>query len=454
MNLRERLKLLNEWLMPNEADHAFPEAAHTRYWARVGILFVLVAFSVLVLWGFFAPLHGAVVGRGQVKVESYRQVVQHQEGGIVKSIQVKNGSAVRKGDLLMVLEDLRVDANYDITLRQYWSELAKNSRLAAERSFLPAVTFPEELLVQEKQHPEVAEVLAKEKALFSQRHQSLTLQLDLLGKQIKETEQEIRATAVQVDADQSARKLMSDELSANQSLLDKGYISNTRYLGLVRNLNDYESRAGEHSADLSRAKQKQTDLRLRSEALRSEYQKQAAAELKDSSDRLTELQQRVRPLLDMAQRQQVVAPSDGVVVDLRVHTLGAAVGPREPLMDIVPADQKLVVEAKLPLDAISELRPGMRTEVRLNAYKQRTTPPVDGELTYVSADALSDKERPGESYYLCQVLLNPESLKHAGITNLLPGMPADVYIRTRARTAIQYMLDPVLDSLNRSFKER
>ena len=123
-------------------------------------------------------------------------------------------------------------------------------------------------------------------------------------------------------------------------------------------------------------------------------------------------------------------------------------------MDIVPANQKLVVEAKLPLESISELRIGMDAEVRLTAFKQRTTPLVKGKLTYVSADALADKERPGESYYLSQIVLDPDSIKEAGIHSLLPGMPADVFIQTKARTAINYLLDPVIDSMNRSFKEK
>lgn len=454
MTLRERLMNLRHWFLVDAAAHDFPEAADTRRWARVGMAFVLFAFSILLLWGFFAPLHGAVVGHGQLKVEQHRQVVQHQEGGIVKAILVKNGSVVRKGDPLLVLEDLRVDANYDITLRQYWSELAKNSRLLAERSFLTSVVFPEELLKQEAEQPEIHEVLAKERSLFTQRRQSVNLQLNLLSQQIKDSGDEIRATSTQVEADHSARKLMNEELAANRSLLDKGFISNARYISLERNLNDYQARLGEHTADLSRARQKQTDLKLRAENVRNEYQQAAAAELKESSDRLNELQQRVRPLLDMAQRQQVTAPADGIVMDLKTHTLGAAVGPREPLMDIVPADQKLLVEAKLPLDSISELHQGMTAEVRLTAYKQRTTPMIDGKLIYISADALSDKDKPAESYYLCQILLDESSLERAGISGLQPGMPADVFIQTRDRTAIQYLLDPVLDSLRYAFNEK
>ncbi len=454
MQFSERLKELKSWCLSTDAEHEFPEASHTWYWARLGIIVVILTLMIILLWGFLAPLHGAVVGRGQVKVEKYRQVVQHQEGGIVRSILVQNGSAVKKGQPLILLEDLRVDANYDITIHQYWSELARNTRLLAERSFLDKPDFPQEVVAKSKDDEKVAEVLAKELALFQQRRQTVNLQIKLLNQQIKETEAEIAATSEQLEADRSARKLMQEELEANRVLLEKGFISNARLLSLARNLTDYESRAGEHAADLARARQKLIDLKLRVETVRNEYQKAAATELKESSDKLNEIQQRTIPLTDIAQRLQIVAPADGIVVDLRVHTIGATIAPREPLMDIVPADQKLVVEAKLPLESISELREGMNAEVRLTAFKQRTTPLVKGNLSYISADALADKERPGESYYLCQIVLDPESVKEAGIQTLLPGMPADVFIQTKARTAIKYLLDPVLDSMSRSFNEK
>lgn len=454
MQFNERLKQIQSWLFATDATHEHPEASHTWFWAKLGTGFVLVALGTILLWGFFAPLHGAVVGHGQVKVENYRQVIQHQEGGIVQAIFVKNGSVVKKGQPLLVLEDLRVDANYDITIQQYWSELARNARLLAERSFASAPDFPDEVLAKEKDDIKVGEMLGKERSVFQQRRQSVNLQIKLLTEEARQTEDEIRATSAQLDADRSGRKLMQEELAANQSLLEKGFISNARLLGLARNVSDYEARVGEHGAELAKARQKLTELKLRVESVRSEYQKVAATELKESSDRLNEIQQRAKPLLDMSRRQQITAPTDGIIVDLKVHTIGATVGPRDPLMDIVPADQKLVVEAKLPLDSITELKPGMEAQVRLTGYKQRVTPMIKGNLSYISADSLSDKEKPGESYYLSQIGLDPVSLKEAGIESLLPGMPADIFIKTKPRTAMKYLLDPVLDSLSRSFNEK
>lgn len=447
--------MARDWLLPAAGSHDSEEAGEMRRWAIFGIVTVLTASVLVTAWAVWAPLHGAVLGHGMLKVESYRQTVQHQEGGLVKEIRVRNGSPVKKGDVLIALEDLRIDASVDIVTQQLYSEMAKNVRLSAEREMRAELSFPEELLRQ-KRVPEIAETIAKEKNIFVQRRTSLQHQLGIIQEQIVEAEHESKATLEQTAADEKAVKLMSEELGANDDLLKKGFISNTRMLALKRSLNDYEARLGEHRADHSRARQKKNDLRLRSETLRSEYRDNAARELKDSTDRLNEYRQRAVPLRDMSVRQNVTAPTDGVVVDLKVHTVGATIAPREPLMDIVPDNQHLIVEAKLPQESISELRIGMPAEIRLTAFKQRVTPMVKGTLTYLSADVLSEPAPGGGAtfHYLCQITLDPESIKEAGISQMQPGMPADVYIQTRARSALQYLLDPVMDSLNRSFREK
>jgi epimerase transport system membrane fusion protein len=447
--------MARDWLLPAAGPHDSEEAEEMRRWALFGIVAVLVAATLVTIWAVWAPLHGAVLGHGMLKVEGSRQVVQHQEGGLVKGILVRNGSRVKKGDVLVALEDLRVDASVDILAQQLYSEMAKNVRLSAEREMRSELDFPQELLKQ-KHIPAIGEAVGKERNIFAQRRTSLQHQLSIIQEQIVEAEHEATATLQQIEADVKAVKLMAEELAANDDLLKKGFISNTRMLALRRSLNDYEAKLGEHRADNSRARQKKNDLRLRTETLRSEYRDTAARELKDSTDRLNEYRQRAVPLRDVSLRQNVTAPTDGVVVDLKLHTIGATVAPREPLMDIVPDNQRLIVEAKLPQEAISELHTGMPAEIRLTAFKQRVTPMVKGELTYLSADVLSEPGPGGAAsyHYLCQITLDPASVKEAGIGQLQPGMPAEVYIQTRPRSAIQYLLDPVTDSLNKAFRER
>lgn len=443
---------LKQWLQGGQGPDDLAEAREVRKWGRRGALVALGSLVVLLVWSLVASLDSAVVGHGLLKVESYRQVVQHQEGGIVKAIHVRNGDVVKKGQSLLTIEDLRVSASLDLLEQQYYSELAKNARLQAEREMAPGIRWPDAL--QGKPNvPQVVEYQSKENDVFMQRRHVLTQQVEILGRQIRDAKEEIAATERQVAADRAGVKTMRDEVQANRSLLDKGFISPTRMLSLDRSEADYASRQAEHEADMARAKQKLSDLQFRVEGLKNTYRENAATELKESTDRLHDLVQKVKPALDARERQQIVAPADGVVVDLKVHTLGAVIGPREQLMDIVPEGQELVAELKLPIDSVSDLRLGMPAEVRLTAFQQRTTPLVAGKLIYFSADALSD---PGgqQFYYLARVSLDQQSLQATNIGPLQAGMPVEAYLRSRSRSALAYLLDPVTQSLYRAFRER
>ena len=429
------------------------EEQELRRWGLISVWAVILTVLALLLWGIIAPLHGAVVAHGMLRVESERKIVQHQEGGLVKEILVKNGSVVKRGQLLILLEDLRVDANYDIIDQQYDAELAKTSRLEAERDFLGEIKFPGRLKVRQK-IPLVADILRKEGELFRQRRKSLSLQIEILRQQIAEANYEISAEAEQVAADANGQTAARSEIDANNTLLQKGFIAPTRMTALQRGLSDYESRLGEHKADLSRAKQKQSDLRLKIEGLQSNYRETAVSELKEATVKLNELAEQIKPAQDAQQRQQVLSPVDGIVMDLKLHTIGASISPREPILSVVPQDKTLVVDAKLPLDAISELTLGMTADVRLSAFQQRTTPLVEGKLTYISADAVTDNKPNEPPYYSAEVMLDEKSVVDAKVGPLQPGMPVEVYLRTHPRNAIDYFLAPITQSLYRAFRER
>ena len=428
-----------------------PAERELRLWAFAAGATVLLAGLTFLAWGLLAPLDGAVVASGSIRVENARQQVQHQEGGLVKRILVKNGDKVQKDQELLEIEDLRVSASTGIIRQSIAGELAKQARLAAERDFRERIVFPP-TLTQKADDPFISSILAKEQELFEQRRRTLHEQLDVLGQQIAETGREIEATRQQVAADEASSKAMEDELKAHQGLLEKGFISPTRMYGLQRSVAEYRSRLAEHRADLSRALQKQNDLRLKQQDVRNTARQTALAELKDSFSRLADQEEQLRPAQDADRRQMVRSPTDGVVVNLKANTIGAAIGPRDAIMEIVPENQELIVEVRLPPDSILHLRTGMAADVRLLAYDARTTPLVAGHLKYLSADVLSDPN--GATYYVGQVSLDPRSLAEARIDIVQAGMPAEVYIRTTPRTAFQYLADPVTSSLTRAFRER
>jgi len=419
--------------------------------ARGGVAVVALGLLVLGAWVVQAPLSGAIIAPGFVKVDMNRKVVQHQEGGIIKQVLVRDGEHVRQGQVLVVIDDVRLDATLDLLRTQHDGERAKAARLEAERAFMPVVTFPTELAARSRE-PKVAELLQRETGLFRARREALDSQIAVLRKQIRHTMDEAQALAGQIAAEERALKSQKEELAVNQALLKQGFVQKTRLMSLERAVADYEARWEEHRAELAKTRQRASELELRVLAQRNSYVQSAADELKEASTRLFDLEERLRPSKDASDRQRIAAPIAGEVVGLRVFSLGAVVGPREVLMEIVPEDKTLVVEARIRPEDINHVRAGSEAEVRLTAYQTRTTPLVAGNVNYVSADRMVDPQS-GAPYYVVNVDVSAGALADAGNLRMQAGMPAEVYIRTDSRTTFDYILAPVTSYLRRGMRE-
>jgi membrane fusion protein, epimerase transport system len=415
--------------------------------------FLILAAGVLALggWAVLAPLSGAVIAPGFVKIDLNRKVVQHQEGGIVSAIRVRDGDHVKAGQELILLDDVRVDAQLDLLRTQYDSERAKAARLEAERAFAEKLTFPRDI-ADRQSDPRINEVIVREGGLFRARRETVDQQIAVLRKQIRETTDEAAALAAQLSAEEKALKLQKEELAANERLLDQGYVQKTRILTLERAVAEYEAKFGEHRAAASQARQRATELELRILSIRNDYVQKAADELKDTTGRLFDLEERIRPSKDAAERQRILAPIGGEVVGLRVFTPGAVIGPRDVLMEIVPDDKRLIIEARIRPEDINHVRDGSEADIRLTAYKQRTTPLVEGKVVYVSGDRMVD-EQTKQPYYVVHVDVSAQSLARAGNLTLQAGMPAEVFIRTDERTTFDYLTAPVTSYLRRAMRE-
>ena len=416
----------------------------------VGSGLAIITAGVLALggWTVLAPLSGAIVAPAFVKIDLNRKVVQHAEGGIVREIHVRDGDRVKQGQVLVVLDDVKVDANLDLLSIQLLAERAKGARLEAEAAYAPKLSFPTDIARREREQ-RVAEVLERERALFHSRRGSIESQVAALRSQIRETQTETTALLEQIAAEDRAISLQKEELRANEELLKQNFVQKTRVLTLQRAVAEYEVKHGEHRADLARSRQKTSELELRIITAQNTYKQTAVDELKDATAHIFDLEERLRPSRDAAQRQQVLAPIGGEIVGLKVFTAGAVVGPRDVLMEIVPADKTLIVEARIRPEDINHVQVGDEAEVRLTAYKQRTTPLVAGHVAYVSGDRLTDAE--GKSaYYVAHVAVTPASL---GALKMQAGMPAEVYVRTDSRTVLDYLLAPVTAYLRRAMRE-
>ena len=419
---------------------------------RAGIIGSVLLVLAIGVWVALAPLSGAVMGPGFVKVDMNRTTVQHQEGGIVGEILVRDGSKVRAGQTLMVLRDVRVDADSEAVRGQLDGELAKAARLAAEQTGAGEISFPVELTARGSD-PGVAELLRHEKSVFRVRRESLANQIALLRNQANEARNEIKARSAQTKADDDAIRYQREELAQNQLLVERGFVSKTRMLVLQREAAQYESRRAEGAADLAFAQQKVSDLELRAETLRSTFNQQASNELRQTTTAIFELRQRLRPAQDAEARQRIAAPIAGEVVDLKVNTVGAVIAPRDPILDIVPENPDLLIEARVRPEDISYVRSDAHADVRLTAFRQRITPTVNGRVTYISADRLVDKAT-SVPYYTVHVRVSADTLQKAGNLKLQAGMPAEVFIQTSSRNALQYLLDPFLGFLQRSMREQ
>ncbi|WP_322061819.1 HlyD family type I secretion periplasmic adaptor subunit [Paraburkholderia sp. J63] len=417
---------------------------------------VAAGISLMFAWGALAPLSGAVVSEGVVRVEGERKIVQHQEGGIVKAVLVRDGERVKIGQPLIELDNVVPAAELSALEAQFDAEQAKIARLAAERNLAETVTFPVSL-TERYRNPRIAELLQRESTLFVTHKRSLTDQTATLHKELSHVRREITVSSQMGQTMRRSLQIATQQRQTSETLQQEGFVSTARVLDLQRTETDALSRVQSSEAELDRARQREADLERRLAAARNDYVKAADDELKDANNRAVQLDERLRPARDLATRTTVSAPVAGTVVGLRVHTSGAVLGPREALLDIVPADAPLIVEANIRPDDVREIRPGSHADVRLTAYNPRTTPVLDGTVTYVSADALSDNQTRAR-YYVVRVEVPTREVERVNRfahepVSLGPGMRAELFIRKHARSAFDYLLEPVLEGIRRSMRD-
>ena len=390
-------------------------------------------------WADVAPLSGAVVAPAEVKVELNRKTVQHAEGGIVREILVRDGQTVRTGDALLLIGDLRTQAELALLQDQWRSARLRAARADAEARGAPSFEPPADLAAD----PQAAEHVLRERAVFETRKRSVNEQVALIHDQLTQVQAQAAALESQIQATSLSARLSDEELAMNEKLVAQGFISRARVLGFQRVAADYASRIGEHRSDLAAARQRAGELRARISQLRLQQQTQATDELRDATAQVRELTERLRPSRDNVERQTVRAPVDGTVMALRVAGPGAVVAPREPLLDVVPAHEKLVIGARIPTQDVEHVSVGAAAEVRLLGSDARRRPLLPGRVVFVSADRMSDTAG-ARTWFDVTVEVERAALEQhqQAPLQLQPGMPAELYITTADRTLIEYLARP------------
>lgn len=393
-------------------------------------------------WAAQAKLSGAIIAQGQVVVSQQVKAIQHLYGGIVADIPVRNGDAVRKGDILLRLDATETRVELAIVQNQLHQLLAMRSRLVAERDDIDRIDFGGEV------PPEA--VVRSESKLFEENRAALINQKEQLRLQIGQLEQQAKAFEAQSDANEREAVIVEQEVKKAEKLLASGLIQVSHMRDLRRQLVRIEGTRGELAARVAEAGNEVSEVRMKLLSLDQTRRKEAQGEIVGIEAKVGELREREVAARDKLARIEVRAPVDGLVYDLQIHTVGGIVASGATVMSIVPAGEDMNVEIRIPPVDIDRIQPGQDTRMRFTAFNQRTTPEFHGKVQVVAAATSTDRAT-GQPYYLATVA--PENLLKLGERKLVPGMPVEVYVQTEERTVISYLTKPFMDQMMRAFRE-
>ena len=405
---------------------------------RFGYVVVLLVFVGFGGWAIFAPLESAARGLGTVQVDGNRKPIQHLEGGIVDEILVANGDYVTVGQPLLRLQSTQILAEQSIIKGRLWAQHATVDRLLSERDDLENIVFSAELLAITDQHAKTA--VASERALFDARRSDRLGEVAVLEQRIVQLEQQVAGSRAVVEAKTSVADSLKMEIVDLTTLLDDGYVDKQRIRQLDRSLAQTLGEVADLEAKITAAKVGIEEARLEILQLTKRFVTQVVDELTNSQDELFDLEQRQRAIDDRVTRATVRAPISGYVMALKPNTVGAVITSGEPLLEIVPDVEKLVVDVQMsPMD-IDRISIGQEAEVRFSVFKDSYT--ITGELVQISADAMTN-EANGSTYYKAKVELYEGDMTLLGDYKLVPGMPADVLVKTGSRTLLGYITSPL-----------
>ncbi len=441
-------------LPASDLEAPVPSSDYRRV-AMLGYAVIIGAFGVCGGWAAMASIDSAVIASGVVSVESKRQVVQHLEGGIVSEIMVKDGQDVKQGQVLFRLDSTTSRANYESVRAQLDTLLATEARLEAERAQASSVTFPPELTTRANE-PTVKSALSDQLAQFRDRKASIEGQTDILNSRIRQGQRELEGLARERDSADQQLYFIDDELAGIRALNDKGLVSKPRLAQLQREKARLEGTVGRNMADAAKAETSIGEMRLQIQQLLQKQQEEVAGQIADTRQKIADLREKLSVAQNVLKRIDIRAPRDGVVqnINQKIYTVGAVVRPGDTMLEIVPQNDELIVDAQVPTTDIDRLHNGVTgVEVRFPAFHSRTTPLILGELRTVSPDRLVN-ESTHEPYYQAVVAVNSTDLPEEMKARLRPGMPAEVVFTTGERTVMSYLTRPLTDALLKSFRER
>jgi membrane fusion protein, type I secretion system len=418
----------------------------------VGYLAVLTLVAGFGTWSVKTTISGAIIAPGQIEVEQNRQVVQHPNGGVVGEILVTEGAIVNAGEVLIRLDDTLVQSELAVIESQYFELVARRGRLEAERDEVVDVIFDQGLIEAGDSNSELQNLIEGQVRLFTARLESQKRESEQMDERRTQIEAQINGLGAQFDAQVKQLVLVKKELEDQQKLLAKGLAQASRVSLLQREEARIEGVMGEITASKAEASGRLIEAGIGILRLETGRREEAISRLRDLQYRELELFEKRALLYKTLSRLEIRAPASGQVYGLQVYALRSVIRPADSLMFIVPQDRPLVIQSRIDPINIDQVFVGQEVTLRFSAFDQRTTPELIGKVVKLSADSFVD-EASRTSYYRAEIVPNPEEYEKLKGLDLLPGMPVESFIRTDDRTPLNYLIKPVADYFNKSFRE-
>lgn len=424
--------------------------------------FVIIFFVIFgLLWASTAPLDSAAYALGTVVSNTKKKSINHPEGGIIKHIYVKLGDKVHEGDKLLEFDETRIKAEYESTLNQYRNLLASEKRLIAEVNGDDEIIYPE-FLTKDRSVPYVAKIIETQNNLFRSKNELKTTEQQSSKEKIKQLRKQIEGQTAKIEAVQKTIEVTEDRLEAKRKLYEKGYAQKADVLELEAKLANAKGDTAISETEIARLEQEITRTEIELINLDSKYSANALNELKDAQVNLSQVKEKLFAYEDSLNRVVIRSPVEGIINNLNYFTIGSSIPQQQPILEISPVDDKLIIEAKIEPKNIDSIRIGLESKIRFSAFKSRTTPLFTGKVISLSPDIIiptqvHPQDPTAGGYYLAQIELNMQEFNEIAETRALtlhPGMQAEVQIITGTRTLLRYLLDPVIDAMFKGFKEK
>ncbi len=414
-------------------------------WCGIGALILVLLFFLI------APLKGAVIAPGALALEGKPQVIQHVDGGIVGEIFVRDGSAVKQGDVLMRLDPTAIEANRSAVETRRFEMLAFVARLTAERDNANTILWPASL-VKHKTLRDVEIAMEGQQNLFEARKRSATGRVNQLDKRIAQSRDQISGLRSLVTSNVSQISLISQELVGLRELVSKGFASKTRVLALEREQARLNGDMASRRSEIGRLENLIRETQIQINLIRREREEEVLSQLRQAETDLSDLSEQLTTAADQRRRVDVKAPVAGLVHNMQIATIGGVIAAGEPIMSIISQNDNLIIETQVQPGDIDQIYTGQETRVNLSAFNQRTTPQLRGIVKSISADRLMDPIT-GLPYYTVIVIIPPNELALLDGLDLIPGMPAEAFMQTQNRSAWSYLMKPVVDAMRRAGRE-